>query len=103
PASLDIFTYVNDRDLVVAKRLTDDFPENFGVLFVHFPLVDGMGEVYGWLSSQQVSVARRADEALELILAALDERGLRGETLIIVTADHGGHDTTHGSTMPEDM
>lgn len=103
PASLDIFTYVNDRDLVVAKRLTDDFPENFGVLFVHFPLVDGMGEVYGWLSSQQVSVARRADEALGLILAALDERGLRGETLIIVTADHGGHDTTHGSTMPEDM
>ncbi len=102
-SSLDVFTYVNDRDLIVAQRLITDFPEDFGVLFVHFPLVDGMGHVYGWLSSQQVSVAYRADEALGLIFEALDARGLRGETLIIVTADHGGHDTTHGSTLPEDM
>ena len=43
------------------------------------------------------------DEALGKILAELDARGLRDETLIIVTADHGGHDTTHGSSMPEDM
>ncbi|MCC6568298.1 MAG: alkaline phosphatase family protein [Anaerolineales bacterium] len=102
-SSLDIFTYVNDRDLVVAKRLITDFPENFGVMFVHFPLVDGMGHAYGWLSPQQISVAFRADEALGLLLAELDARGLRGETLIIVTADHGGHDTTHGYSLPEDM
>lgn len=102
-SSLDVFTYVNDRDLVVAKRLIADFPENFGVLFVHFPLVDGMGHAYGWLSPQQISVAFRADEALVLILAELDAKGLRGETLIIVTADHGGHDTTHGYSLPEDM
>ena len=102
-SSLDVFTYVNDRDLVVAKRLIADFPENFGVLFVHFPLVDGMGHAYGWLSPQQISVAFRADEALGLILAELDAKGLRGETLIIVTADHGGHDTTHGYSLPEDM
>lgn len=103
PSSLDIFTYVNDRDTVVAERLIADFPQDFGVLLAHFPLVDGMGHVYGWLSPQQLSVAFRADEALGLILAELDARGLRGETLIIVTADHGGHDTTHGSSLPEDM
>ena len=103
PSSLDIFTYVNDRDLVVAKRLIADFPENFGVMFVHFPLVDGMEHAFGWLSSPQLSVAYRADEALGLILAEVDARGLRGETLIIVTADHGGHDTTHGYSLPEDM
>ncbi len=103
PSSLDIFTYVNDRDTVVAERLIADFPQDFGVLFVHFPLVDGMGHVFGWLSPQQISVAFRADEALGQLLAELDARGLRGETLIIVTADHGGHDTTHGSTLPEDM
>ena len=26
-----------------------------------------------------------------------------GEYTIIVTADHGGHDRTHGTDMPEDM
>jgi len=103
PQSMDIFVYVNDRDLVLTQRLLDDFPQDFGLLFVHFPLVDGMGHVYGWLSSQQLSVAFRADEALGQILTELDTRGLRDETLIIVTADHGGHDTTHGSSLLEDM
>ena len=28
---------------------------------------------------------------------------MREETLLIVTADHGGHDTTHGYSLPEDM
>ena len=103
PSSLDRFTYVNDRDLVVAERLIENFPQDFGVLFVHFPLVDGMGHVFGWMSWQQLSVIRRADEALGNILAELETRGLRDETLIIVTSDHGGHDTTHGSRRPEDM
>ena len=103
PSSLDIFTYVNDRDLVVAQRLIDDFPQDFGVLFVHFPLVDGMGHVYGWMSPEQLSVAFRADEALGNLLAELDVRGLRDETLIIVTSDHGGHGTTHGYSVREDM
>jgi arylsulfatase A-like enzyme len=103
PSSTDIFVYVNDRDLVVTQRLLDDFPQGFGLLFIHFPLVDGMGHEYGWMSPQQLSVAFRADEALGKILADLDARGLRDETLIIVTADHGGHDTTHGSSMPIDM
>jgi len=103
PSSVDIYRYINDRDLVVADALINDFPEDFGLMFVHFPLVDGMGHAYGWMSPEQLSVAYRADEALGNILAELDARGLRDETLIIVTADHGGHDTTHGSSMPVDM
>jgi arylsulfatase A-like enzyme len=103
PSSTDVFVYVNDRDLVVTQRLLDEFPQDFRLLFVHFPLVDGMGHEYGWLSPEQMSVAFRADQALGNILAELSARGLREETLIIVTADHGGHDTTHGSSLPEDM
>ena len=103
PASLDKFVYVNDRDLVVAERLIAEFPQDFGVLFIHFPLVDGMGHEYGWLSPEQLSVIRRADEALGLILAELDARNLRSETLIIISADHGGHGTSHGGSSPEDM
>ena len=103
PASLDSFVYINDRDLVIAEQLLANFPEDFGLLFVHFPTPDGMGHEYGWMSEEQLSVIRRADEALGEILGALDARGLRDETLIIITADHGGHETTHGSRLPEDM
>jgi len=100
---MDMFVYVNDRDLVLTERLIADFPQDFGVLFIHFGTTDGMGHVYGWMSSQQFSVLYRADEALGNLLAELDARGLRDETWIIITADHGGHDTTHGSSLSEDM
>ena len=103
PSSTDQFVYINDRDSVIIDRLLADFPQDFGVLFIHFPTPDGMGHSYGWLSPQQLSVLFRADEAIGKLLAELDARNLRGETLIIITADHGGHDTTHGSSMPEDM
>jgi arylsulfatase A-like enzyme len=62
-----------------------------------------MGHEHGWLSPEQLSVAFRADEALGMILAELDARGLRDETLIIISADHGGSGTSHGSDFPEDM
>ena len=103
PASTDVFTYINDRDLVIADQLIQNFPPDFRLLFVHFPTPDWMGHEYGWLSPEQLSVIFRADEALGNMLAELNRRGLREETLIIVTADHGGHDTTHGSSLPEDM
>jgi predicted AlkP superfamily pyrophosphatase or phosphodiesterase len=103
PSSLDNAVFVNDRDLVLMERLLEEFPQDFGVLFIHFGISDGMGHSYGWLSPQQFSTLYRADQALGQLLDELDARNLRSETLIIVTADHGGHDTTHGSNSPEDM
>ncbi|MBV6396058.1 MAG: hypothetical protein HFACDABA_01646 [Anaerolineales bacterium] len=102
-SSVDTFVYVNDRESVLIDRLLADFPLDFGVLFIHFPTPDGMGHEYGWLSPQQFSVLFRADEALARLLAFLDANGLRSETLIIISADHGGHKTTHGTSQIEDM
>ncbi len=103
PTSLDQFVWINDRDKVVMQTLLDNFPQDFGVLFIHFATTDDMGDVYGWLSPEQLSVIYRADEALGALLAKLDSANLRAETLLIVTADHGGHDHAHGSSRPEDM
>ena len=103
PSSTDIFEYINDRDLVITEKLIENFPADFDLMFIHFPTADAMGHVYGWLSGEQLSVLYRADQAFGKLFAELDARGLREETLIIITADHGGHSTTHGSSMPEDM
>ena len=103
PSSTDIFEYINDRDLVITEKLIENFPADFRLMFIHFPTTDDMGHVYGWLSNEQLSVLYRADQAIGNLLAELDARGLREEMLIIITADHGGHSTTHGSSMPEDM
>lgn len=103
PESLDLFRYVNDRDTVMAQRVTEEFPVDFGVLFIHFATPDAMGHVYGWMSPQYLSVVQRADEALGTLLATLEAQGVRQETLLIITADHGGHDQTHGTDFREDM
>jgi predicted AlkP superfamily pyrophosphatase or phosphodiesterase len=102
-SNIDRFVFINDRDKVIMQNLLGDFPQDFGVLFIHFATTDDMGDVYGWLSPEQFSVIFRADEAIGELLAALDTYGLRDETLLIITADHGGHDMTHGSSLPEDM
>jgi predicted AlkP superfamily pyrophosphatase or phosphodiesterase len=103
PESTDVFEFINDRDTVIAARVAELIPQDFGLMFVHFPTPDWMGHEYGWLSLEQFSVLFRADQALQTILDALQEAGMRQDTLIIVTADHGGHDTTHGTSQLEDM
>ncbi|MFZ6031099.1 MAG: alkaline phosphatase family protein [Chloroflexota bacterium] len=103
PESTDVYRFIADRDLVIVEQLLADFPQDFGLLFVHFPTADWMGHRYGWLSPQQFSVLEQGDEALGMLLAHLDALGLREETLVIVTADHGGHGVLHGSRLPEDM
>lgn len=102
-SSIDKFVWINDRDKVVMENLLADFPLEFDALFIHFATTDDMGHVYGWMSPEQLSVIFRADEAIGELLTALDTYGLRDETLLIITADHGGHDQIHGSSMPVDM
>jgi predicted AlkP superfamily pyrophosphatase or phosphodiesterase len=56
------------------------------------------GHDHGWMSPEYMGTLRNAWDCIEKVYENLPE----GYTLI-VTADHGGHNRTHGSTMPEDM
>jgi predicted AlkP superfamily pyrophosphatase or phosphodiesterase len=103
PESTDIFEYINDRDVVITERVLELIPQGFDLMLIHFPTPDWMGHEHGWLSPEQLSVLYRADEALKSILEALEVSGLQDSTLILITADHGGHGTSHGSSRLEDM
>jgi predicted AlkP superfamily pyrophosphatase or phosphodiesterase len=103
PSSLDRFVYIDDSDPALMGSVIANFPENFGVLFVHLLATDIAGHQYGWNSPWQYSVIRDADVALGMLLAELDARNLRTETLIIVTSDHGGLGSGHGTNAREDM
>jgi predicted AlkP superfamily pyrophosphatase or phosphodiesterase len=70
------------------------------VLFAHFPSVDNAGHEYGWASPQQMDAIAGADQAIGQIQWALDQRGLRGSTFMLVTADHGGAGLSHGPDDP---
>jgi phosphopentomutase len=70
----------------------------FDLMFVHFPDTDMAGHRSGWLSEPYLAKVSEADRAIGRVLSALPP-----ETTVILTADHGGHDHTHGSTQREDM
>jgi predicted AlkP superfamily pyrophosphatase or phosphodiesterase len=71
--------------------------------FIHFADSDTAGHAFGWGSPQQIAAFGDEDAALGIVLDALQQTGIADDTVVIVTADHGGHDRTHGTASPEDM
>jgi predicted AlkP superfamily pyrophosphatase or phosphodiesterase len=68
-----------------------------GLAFIHFPDVDAVGHAKGWGSPEQLAACANLDRQLARLCAALDHAGIRGSTVIIVSADHGGAGLTHGA------
>ena len=71
--------------------------------FVYLEATDQAGHRFGWMSKRYLDAVIRCDRAISTIVAALQQAGTLDETVILVTSDHGGHDTRHGTTMPEDL
>ena len=73
------------------------------LLFVHFADPDTAGHASGWMTSEYGRAVLKADAAVARLLAASDAAYGPGEYTIIITADHGGHGTDHGSNDPQDV
>ena len=56
------------------------------------------GHDNGWMSEGYL---KRVHDAIENVKDVVEEFG--EEYTIIITADHGGHERTHGENIPEDM
>lgn len=72
------------------------------LMFVHFPDTDRVGHAFGWMSQNQLYAINFADAMIGEILTALENEGYLDSTLLIITADHGGHDKGHGDDAPID-
>ncbi len=75
-----------------AAYLTTEKP---ALAFVHFSDPDEVGHSKGWGSPQQIRAISESDRCLGVIYEALEKAGLLEDTLIIVSADHGGHNKVH--------
>lgn len=103
PETTDVFKTVYGVEATIMQAAIDEIPNGFDLMFVHFGSPDVRGHKAGWMSNAQFKALRDGDAALGALLTALDQNGLRDSTLIIVTADHGGHDQTHVGTVIEDL
>lgn len=71
--------------------------------FIHFADSDSAGHMYGWGSEQQKEAFETEDKALKKVMNAIHDAGIEKDSVVIMSADHGGHEKTHGSKSPEDM
>jgi predicted AlkP superfamily pyrophosphatase or phosphodiesterase len=80
----------------VAKRAGEYFAASKpDLMFVHFSDPDEYGHSHGWLSPEYMRAVHGSDRCLATLLSAIDASGLADSTLVIVTADHGGHGKKH--------
>jgi predicted AlkP superfamily pyrophosphatase or phosphodiesterase len=70
---------------------------------IHFPDADSAGHAYGWGSPEQKTAFREADQALGIIVEAIRKAGIAETSVVLITADHGGHGRSHGENIPDDM
>ena len=108
PASTDYFAFVDDTDRIedryrIEQLAIQQLAVGFSLMFVHFPNGDLAGHDSGWMSRRQLETYANDDESLGFILESLKSREMYEDTLIIISSDHGGHETTHGIDTPEDM
>lgn len=95
-AKIDRFT-VDQNNARLVARLNADLrrsPRQF--TFLHLSLPDRAGHRYGFMSKEYLAAVRRTDRLLGSVLATIADRpALRRQTLVVLTADHGGRGATH--------
>ncbi|MDQ3948727.1 MAG: ectonucleotide pyrophosphatase/phosphodiesterase [Gemmatimonadota bacterium] len=72
------------------------------LLFVHLIEADYAGHLFGWMGRLYGQAVLEADAAVGALLVHADEHFGRGQYIVILTADHGGHGLTHGTDLAED-
>jgi hypothetical protein len=72
------------------------------LLFIHLDHVDHAGHQDGHGTLSYYASVEVADKLIGLVLEELEKSGLAKETVVLITADHGGLGTKHGgATMAE--
>ncbi len=82
-----------------ARYIERERPE---LLFVHFSDPDEAGHSDGWMTASYRKAALASDACLGTIYRALQQANMIDETLVIVSADHGGHARGHSGAIPSD-
>ena len=97
-------SYISEpgSDAGVAREAASHLPEHRPLYcFLHFDDVDQAGHSFGHGSDAYYRAVETADSLVAEVVAALDESGLRNNTLILLTSDHGGKGFGHNEAIPE--
>ena len=66
--------------------------------FLYLGWTDEAGHAQGWMGEEYLRSVYESFACIQAVTRALSD-----DYLVILTADHGGHERSHGTEMPEDM
>ncbi len=81
--------------VIIRKRPT--------LTFVHLDQPDGVGHNIGHRTKEYYEELKKVDARIGKIIAAVNKAGIADETVIIVTADHGGINKGHGGKSLDEV
>jgi len=89
---VDVDALITDAVLTYKKSLNLDFT------FLYMGNPDSCGHKKGWMSEEYL---HHVSKSFDNVKRVIDELGK--DHTIIITTDHGGHDTGHGTLLDSDM
>ncbi len=115
PETIDALVWPQPDD--DAKSVANVFAAEFGktkpnLTFIHFRDPDTIGHKFGAYAPEKIQALKDCDEALQTIKTAVAAAGVLDQSVFILTADHGAHDSkdkngktvgTHGDARSEDV
>jgi hypothetical protein len=103
PGAVDFFSrpgfFCKKVVAAAAQYFVDEKPQ---IEFIHFSDPDERGHADGWMSDTQFAAIRHSDQCLGTLVDAVTAAGLDGQTLFILSSDHGGHGHNHSGRIEED-
>lgn len=92
------FGYEQANRLVTEASIRETAAHDLDFTFTYLGWTDEAGHAQGWMGEEYM---RSLDESFACIQRLIE--AAPADCVTLITADHGGHDRTHGTPMDEDM
>jgi arylsulfatase A-like enzyme len=93
------YSDLENGDKVIAteavRYIASDNPD---FVCVYLSTAETAGHMHSWMSEGYLQQVERVDTAFGVLL-----EGITADTTLLVHSDHGGHERSHGTDLPEDM
>jgi predicted AlkP superfamily pyrophosphatase or phosphodiesterase len=103
PETTDVYKLVYASPSGIMNTAIAQFATGFDLMFIHLGAADYSGHKYDWMSGTYLKTLRTEDAALGELILGMEQYGIRSSTLLIVTADHGGHGDGHVGDVIQDL
>ncbi len=77
--------------------------EKPGLTFIHLDEPDGVGHNIGHRTPEYYEELKRVDRRIGTIVQSVKDAGIENETIIIISADHGGKGKGHGGKSLDEV